>query len=262
MMVPAMGGVVHAKELKQKTLKAFDAYVEKAEKDMEGRLTVKGPFLWIGGDQAMREQVKRGGVVVSHFGEKGGHKIPDGLVHDWVGTVFIPGPHLDETLALLQDFDRHKDIYPEVIDSKLLERKGNMTRGYLQFRKKKVITAVLNTIYETRYYAYGENRWYCRSFASRIAEVKDHGEPDARELPVGDDHGFLWRMHAYWRLEKADGGVYVECRSISLSRRVPRGLGWIVNPFIRKMPVQSLESTLVATRDTVMKDAAPPDPPI
>jgi hypothetical protein len=137
-----------------------------------------------------------------------------------------------------------------------------MIRGYLQFLKKKVITVVLNTIYETRYYPYGENRWYCRSYAARIAEVEDYGEPDARELPEGDGRGFLWRMHAYWRLEKADGGVYVECRSISLSRRVPRGLGWIVNPFIRDMPVQSLKSTLVATRDTVLKDTATSDPPI
>ena len=254
LMIPDTGTITYAKKLEEKTVQAFNKYVEKEERGMKKRLTFEGPFLWIGDDPAKRKKVQRGEVVVAYFGDKGGTKIKDGLIHDWIGTVFIPGNYLDETLALLQDFDRHKDIYPEVIDSKILERRGNMIRGYLQFLKKKVITAVLNTIYEARYYPFGENRWYSRSYTTRIAEVEDYGEQGEHELPVGDDHGFLWRMHAYWRLEQADGGVYVECRSISLSRRVPRGLGWIVNPFIREMPVQSLKSTLTATRDTVIKE--------
>ena len=261
LIIPEPATITCAKELKQETIQAFDKYVQAAETDMEKRATAEGIFLWIGDDPGKRKQARQGEIVVAYFCEKGGTKVPDGLIHDWIGTVFIPGDYLDETLSLLQDFDRHKEIYPEVIDSKLLERKGNFIRGYLQFLKKKVITVVLNTVHEARYFQLSDRRWHCRSYTKRIAEVKDHGKSGEHELPVGDGRGFLWRLYAYWRLEHADGGIYAECRSISLSRRVPRGLGWIVNPFIREMPEKSLRSTLTATRASVLKKeiSVPPD---
>jgi hypothetical protein len=45
-----------------------------------------------------------------------------------------------------------------------------------------------------------------------------------------------------------DDGVDVECRAISLTRDVPRGLGWIIDPIVKKLPKESLVSTLEATR--------------
>jgi hypothetical protein len=72
-----------------------------------------------------------------------------------------------------------------------------------------------------------------------------------RELPPGQDHGFLWRLNSYWRFEERDGGVYVECEAISLTRNVPLGLGWLVNPIIRSLPRESLANTLWATREAV-----------
>jgi pyruvate/2-oxoglutarate dehydrogenase complex dihydrolipoamide acyltransferase (E2) component len=59
----------------------------------------------------------------------------------------------------------------------------------------------------------------------------------------------LWRLNSYWRFEERDGGVYVECEAISLSRDVPLGLGWLVNPIIRSLPQESLANTLRETRD-------------
>ena len=67
-------------------------------------------------------------------------------------------------------------------------------------------------------------------------------------MEPGVDHGFLWRLNSYWRFEERDGGVYVECEAISLTRNVPIGLGWIVNPIVRTLPKESLESTLRNTR--------------
>jgi hypothetical protein len=43
--------------------------------------------------------------------------------------------------------------------------------------------------------------------------------------------------------------VYVECRAISLTRDIPIGLGWVIEPIIRKLPKESLINTLRATRD-------------
>jgi hypothetical protein len=96
-------------------------------------------------------------------------------------------------------------------------------------------------------------RWYSRSSTSRIAEVENAGKPSERELPPGHDHGFLWRLNSYWRFEERDGGVYVECEAVSLTRDVPAGLGWLINPIIRSLPRQSLENTLVSARKAALK---------
>ena len=68
-----------------------------------------------------------------------------------------------------------------------------------------------------------------------------------RELPAGTGHGFLWRLNAYWLIEPRPNGVYLECRTISLSRDIPFGLGWAVGPFVRTLPTESLHLTMDAT---------------
>jgi len=46
--------------------------------------------------------------------------------------------------------------------------------------------------------------------------------------------------------------VWLECRAISLSRDIPTGLAWIVEPIIRKLPRESLVHTLKATREGLL----------
>jgi hypothetical protein len=55
-------------------------------------------------------------------------------------------------------------------------------------------------------------------------------------------------MNSYWRFEEKDQGVYVEVESISLTRDIPTGLGWIVKPFVTSIPRESLVMTLGSTR--------------
>ena len=42
-------------------------------------------------------------------------------------------------------------------------------------------------------------------------------------------------------------------RAISLSRDVPTGLGWIINPIIRSLPRESLSNTLRETRQALTR---------
>jgi hypothetical protein len=49
-------------------------------------------------------------------------------------------------------------------------------------------------------------------------------------------------------LLERDGGTYVQCESITLSRDVPFGLGWIIKPFVTEIPMESLAFTLQRTR--------------
>jgi hypothetical protein len=236
-------------ELKPATLQAFDNYVKTAEARLEQRTT--GPeFLWSDGVKGTRGKLLRGQVVAEPWVGEGDIGIADGLIHDWVGAVFIPGATLDAVLRMVQDYDRAKLSYkPEVMDSKLLDRSGGTFKVYMRLLKKKVLTVVLNTEHEVHYTRLGDTRCYSRSRTTRVAEVQNPGDRDERELPPGQDHGFLWRLNSYWRFEQRDGGVYVECEAISLSRSVPTGLGWMINPIIRTLPRDSLSNTLRCTRD-------------
>jgi hypothetical protein len=68
-------------------------------------------------------------------------------------------------------------------------------------------------------------------------------------------YGFLWRLYSYWRFQERHGGVFIECRAISLTRDVPFGLGWIFEPIIQKLPKESLINTLEATRRALQGEA-------
>ncbi len=70
-------------------------------------------------------------------------------------------------------------------------------------------------------------------------------------MPTDTGHGFLWRLSSYWKFEERDGGVWLECRAISLTRDIPKGLAWIIEPIIRKLPRESLIRTLKATRQAL-----------
>jgi len=55
------------------------------------------------------------------------------------------------------------------------------------------------------------------------------------------------RTDSYWKFEQNDGGVYIECESISPTRDIPTGLGWLIKPFVTSMPKESLEMTMGST---------------
>ena len=113
---------------------------------------------------------------------------------------------------------------------------------------RKIMTVVLDTDHDVHYRPVDERRWICRSHTTRIAEVEGAGTPQERVRPPDAGYGFLWRLNSYWRFQEREDGVYVECRAVSLTRDVPFGLGWVIEPIIQKLPKESLINTLEATR--------------
>lgn len=254
LFVPA---AVNASELKRETIAAFDRYVRLTEAQIDTELEKGTPFLWVDHlPEAHREtayaQLREGHVVIERLEtlDAGKHIcVPDGLIHHWIGTVFIPGATLGQTLGLVEDYDLHQRYYhPDVMRSKLLAHTGNDYRIYLRLYKKKVLTSVLDTEHEVHYTVADATHAWSRSHSTRINEVEDAGEADERLKPEGHDRGFLWRIYTYWRFEQKDGGTYVECQSVSLTRDVPAGLGWLIGPYVESVPRESLTFTLGATR--------------
>jgi hypothetical protein len=118
----------------------------------------------------------------------------------------------------------------------------------LRFSMKKVITVVVNTENEARFARLGSDRAQSRIYSLRVAEVADPGTPQEHERPVGRDGGFLWRLYTYWRFLERDGGTYVQCETISLTRSIPFVFEWLIGPFVTSVPRESLTFTLEATR--------------
>lgn len=236
-------------QLRAETLHAFTAYVREAETTMDGALRGSAPFLWSEQDSKTSQRVRGGEVVAQFWSGSRPVKVPRGLIHDWVGAVIIPGTCMDDTLALVQDYDNHQSIYaPEVVDSKLLKRDGDDFQIYLRLLKKKIITIVLDTEHEVHYRPVSRSRWICRSYTTRISEVEEPGTAKEKVLPPDSGYGFLWRLYSYWRFEQRDEGVCVECRALSLTRDVPFGMTWMIEPIIQNLPKESLIRTLEATR--------------
>jgi hypothetical protein len=243
----AMANAQPRAALEQKTLEAFDAYVEEFERDVNDALSGKKPFLWIRRQSSDEEKrARRGEILIFKHNEN--IDVPKGIIHVWGVSGFLPGTSVDDVIALLLDYNRHKDVYPTVIDSKLLQKSGGTVKGYLRFKYKKGLTAVLNTEHQAELVGLDRGRYFIRVHSTRIAEVADYGKPDEHELPPGRDSGFMWRLNTYWFLEPQSDGVFIECQSLTLSRSLPFGLGWLIKPFVQSIPRDSLKELMEGTR--------------
>ena len=246
---------------KPQTMAAFAAYVRSTDARNDSELQAGRNFLWI---DALPEAARQRAYQSLGAGEAqierrntlaDGREIPcpGGMIHHWEGLIFIPRAHLDEVLKILQDYDHHSVYYaPDVTRSQLEAHDGDHFRAFLRFRRQKVITVVLNTEHDIRYFRDQAQRAHSRSSATHIAEVANAGQPDEREKPRDDDNGFLWGMETWWRLEEKEGGVYVQSEVVSVTRDIPAGLGWMIGSFITSIPKDTLGFTLAATRQAVL----------
>ncbi len=246
-------------ELRPETNAAFDHYVQLSEQRMQNAIR-SGPFLWADGLPASQRQevyarLKRGDVVTQKLEtlDRGASiPVPGGLIHHWMGVVFIPGVSLKQTLALLQNYDEQWRIYaPRVVRSKLLQHNGDNFKVFFRLSDKKIVTVVLDTEYDVHYFSLDKARAYSQSYSTRVQEVENSGRPDEHDKPVGQDNGYLWRINSYWRFLERDGGVYVQLEAISLTRDIPSGLGWLIGPFVTSIPRESLTFTLDRTRESL-----------
>jgi hypothetical protein len=248
--VPVPAG---AADLQPHTVAAFERYARLAE----ARLDDPRAYLWIDSLPEPRRaealaSLRRGELLMERLQTRDAGReidVPDGLIHHWLGVVFVPGATVDEAVRVLQDYNRHAETYGPIVQrSRLISRSGDQFRLFLRFKVTKVITVVTNTEHEARFTRDAEDRAQSRIRSTRIAEVEEPDTPQEREKPVGRDGGYLWRLNSYWRFVARDGGVYIQSESITLTRGIPAGFGWIIRPFVTSIPRESLTFTLEATR--------------
>ena len=172
-------------------------------------------------------------------------EVPNAMVHRWRGAVFLPNVTIESLLARLEASPPTDE---DILQSAVLSRGRDEMRVFMRLRRRKIVTVVYNTEHDVRFERVSALRAASTSVATRIAEVRDPARPADTEYAAGGDHGFLWRLNAYWRYQQVPGGVIAECESISLSRSVPAFLRPVLGPIVNGVARESLERTLNALR--------------
>jgi hypothetical protein len=250
---PAMG----AAEPSAAASKAFDDYVAGVEERIRREESSTASFVVEPDGTAAAREVENGrGAVVVNAQASGSVQVSGGLIHHWIGTVFVPGARVEEVLCVVQDYDHlAHDYSPDVMSSRLISREGDDFHIAIRLREHQVVTVVMEAEYDVRYGQLDADHQFSFSRSTHITEIDDAGGPREHGVADTESHGYLWRLNAYWRFARRGGGVVVQCEAVSLTRDVPAGLGWLVGAFVRAIPRESLQAALSATRDSTVARA-------
>lgn len=240
-------------ELQHATVEAWQEYVRAAGARMQARLDGSKPFLWIEDEAGLMPRVQRGEILVAPLIGHGTEAVPNGLIHDWIGAVFIPGATIDSLLNVVHDYDRYKDIFKPVVTSSRSLDAGETEQDFSMVWQRHVL--FVNAAMQGRYRAHDvmidSHRGYSIVDTTTLQEIEDYGRAGQHCLPPDTGSGFLWRIYSMSRYEERDGGVYLEIEAMALSRDVPSSLRWLVNPAVNHLSVNSLTTTLRQTRKAV-----------
>jgi hypothetical protein len=246
------------------TVQAWLAYERQVDSRLQAAPPAGAPFFALDayGVQGWKAAAMGGKVAMRRLEEP--HpgaspvKVPEGKIHHWAGAVFVPGQTVERVLQLLSTHaGRESEHYNDVVASRLISRSGDAHKVFLKLRRTKVVTVTYNTEHAVEYRRFAGSRATARSVSTRIAELTDAGTPKEREKPAGEDRGFLWRLNAYWRYDAVDGGVLIECESISLSRDVPAWLKFAIGGMVEGIARDSLERTLISLKAMLVKTTTP-----
>jgi hypothetical protein len=252
-LVAAPPAPASASDLKPETITVWNEYVRSADSRMKDRLEGKTSFLWTDESADRRRRVSRGETPVSPAVSHGTQTVPNGLIHHWIGSVFISGAAIDSLSAVLQNYSAYKDVYkPVVVDSKRLSCTSTEARFRMLWQTKVLfITAAIEGEYQAHHVRVDSRRGYDISESIQVHEVENYGHAGQRLLPDGTGSGYIWRLHSIARYEQRDGGVDLELEAIALTRDIPASVRWLVNPIVNHLSVNSLITTLQQTRDAV-----------
>jgi hypothetical protein len=245
-----------ATDLKPQTLQAWNGYVEIVNSTTDRRATGGSQFLAVDETADMVQRVRGGELVVTNHDPR---EVPHGLIHHWLGVMFLPNVTLDQVMAVLVNYDHYGDYYkPFIAKSSVMERSGDQEKvNMMMVQKAYSVTAAVDADYQVQIVRLDANRVYIVSNAIRVQEVADYGEPSQHLYPENERPGYVWRTMGLTRLEQRDGGVYVEMETIALSRGIPVAFRWLVKPLTDKLPRKIMMATLEATRAAVNGGSAP-----
>jgi hypothetical protein len=233
---------------------AFNAYINNVESRLARQHQSANDFLAPPLTAQEEKRLQQGEVIIEPITPLTGSPLPGALLHDWRGTAFVPGAKVADFERLMRDINAYPRYFsPQVLQAKVLMQQGDHLQATMRVRQKHILTVVMDTSYDITFGRLDERHGYSLSRSTGISEIGSPGSSNEHVLSADEEHGFLWRLNTYWSYEEKDGGLYMQIESVSLTRSVPTGLNWVVQPFIEKIPRESLEFTLRATCNALRK---------
>jgi putative flippase GtrA len=188
--------------LQPQTVAAWDRYISAFE------LGTFRPILEPKGDKPTLMDLNANGDVA------------DGFIHHWIGAELIPNSTVSTVEKVLEDYDHYTRIYaPEL---KLAEARKAGPRRYdvrLIMERTEGLLHFAFDIHSQVEFRKTKTESLIESRSYQIRESNSGHAPYTDLLPVGSDHGILWRLNSYWRLQQSGTSVYAEFQAISLSRK-------------------------------------------
>src|SRR5580658_7008910 len=153
----------------------FDSYIVQLEARLAGQHSSSTGFL----APADASRLRAGDVVVEQLTPKPVPDLPGAMLHHWRGTAFVPGATAADLERLLRDYSRYPQVYaPQVLIAKVLAHDGNHYQSAMRLSEKHVITVVLDTTYDIRFFpiaadpdAHSGSRGYDISHSTRLTNT-------------------------------------------------------------------------------------------
>jgi hypothetical protein len=242
---------IAAAELAARTTEAYDRYIATLLGEFSKRIA-SDMFLEHGMPPAL-DRLRRGEVLLDAGSGDGIIDAPNGLIHHWRATVFIPDVTLERLLKTVQDYPAYASLYNWLVASELLNVDGDRYRTFFRAKRSSgVVTGVLDLWMTTEYQRLAPDRVTSIAKAECVRQVEHAGEGGEHRLRPGLGSGYLWRADALSKYLERDGGVYVELDAIGLSRGYPPLLGWVIEPVARRLGRESAASSLNTLRKAII----------
>jgi hypothetical protein len=253
-VITTLSSHVHAAGPSDETVSAWNEYLAATEARINRELTSVTDFLVADFSKeraATRSAIEANEIPIAKVtnpGATGRVAIPDGTVAHWRAAVLLPGATLDMLLYVLQHPDEHPVRQDDVVWMRVRQRRPNHLALSMRLRRHAIVTVTYDTEHQVSYRRMALNRAVSKSVSTKIVEVLDAGTTAERPAPPEQDRGLLWNMNSYWRYEQTPAGVIVELESVTLSRKIPLGLGRLVEPIVDRIARESMHRTLASMR--------------
>ena len=239
-----------AEEPTPAAVSGFDSYIRQVEARLDQQH--RGPEGFLAREDSTR--LRKGEPIIERVTPSSGADLPGALLHHWRGTAFAAGARAADFERLMKNFPAYPERFsPQVVRAHVIGRQGDQYKVLLRVRQHHVITVVMDTAYDITFGRRDGEQGYSIARSTGISEIKSPGSSDERALKPEEQHGFLWRMNTYWSYAEKDGGLYMQIESVTLTRSIPRGLGWVIGPFVESIPRESLQFTLRSACDALRK---------
>ena len=95
-----------------------------------------------------------------------------------------------------------------------------------------------------------------RHSSASTQEIADYGTAKQHTLPEGEGTGLIWRLFSVSRFEEREDGLYFETEAMALSRDIPSALRLVVEPIVRRVSREALETALRQTANAARAPGA------